>query len=59
MFSFFTTTEANSALPGVIKKFEHALAKKNEVSKLGIRSILKKPISVQSLLSQIDQEITF
>ncbi len=34
MFSFFTTTEANSALPGVIKKFEHALAKKNEVSKL-------------------------
>ncbi len=30
-----------------------------ELSKLGIRSILKKPISVQSLLSQIDQEITF
>ncbi len=34
MFSFFTTTEANDALPGVIKKFENALAKKNEVSKL-------------------------
>ncbi len=34
MFSFFTTTEANTALPGVIKKFEFALAKKNEVSKL-------------------------
>ena len=34
MFSFFTTTEANNALPGVIKKFENALAKKNEVSKL-------------------------
>ena len=34
MFSFFTTSEANSALPGVIKKFEDALAKKNEVSKL-------------------------
>jgi len=34
MFSFFTTSEANSALPGVIKKFEHALAKKNKVSKL-------------------------
>ncbi len=34
MFSFFTTTEANNALPDVIKKFEHALAKKNEVSKL-------------------------
>ena len=34
MFSFFTTTEANNALPDVIKKFENALAKKNEVSKL-------------------------
>ena len=34
MFSFFNTTEANIALPNVIKKFEHALAKKNEVSKL-------------------------
>jgi len=34
MFSFFTTTKANDALPGVIKKFENALAKKNEVSKL-------------------------
>ena len=34
MFSFFTTTEANTALPGVIKQFEQALAKKNEVSKL-------------------------
>jgi len=34
MFSFFTTTEANDALPSVIKKFENALAKKNEVSKL-------------------------
>jgi len=34
MFSFFTTNEANEALPGVIKKFEYALAKKNEVTKL-------------------------
>ena len=34
MFSFFTTTEANTALPDVLKKFEYALAKKNEVSKL-------------------------
>jgi len=34
VFSFFTTTEANDALPSVIKKFENALAKKNEVSKL-------------------------
>ncbi len=34
MFSFFTTTEANNALPDVIKKFENALTKKNEVTKL-------------------------
>lgn len=34
MFTFFTTNEANNALPDVIKKFEYALAKKNEVSKL-------------------------
>jgi len=34
MFMFFTTNEANVALPDVIKKFEFALAKKNEVSKL-------------------------
>jgi len=34
MFSFFTTTEANKALPDVIKKFENAFTKKNEVTKL-------------------------
>jgi len=34
MFSFFTTNEANEALPDVIKKFEYSLAKKNEVSKM-------------------------
>jgi hypothetical protein len=34
MFSFFTANEANNALPDVIKKFEYALAKKNEVAKL-------------------------
>lgn len=34
MFSFFTTTEANTILPDVIKKFEYALSKKNEVSKI-------------------------
>ncbi|HET9008661.1 MAG TPA: DUF2203 domain-containing protein [Nitrosarchaeum sp.] len=34
MFLYFTTNEANQALPNVIKKFEFALAKKNEVSKL-------------------------
>jgi hypothetical protein len=34
MFSYFTKNEANQALPDVIKKFEFALAKKNEVSKI-------------------------
>lgn len=34
MFSLFTTNEANATLPDVIKKFEYALSKKNEVSKL-------------------------
>ena len=34
MFSFFTTNEANDALPDVIKKYEYALGKRNEVSKL-------------------------
>ena len=34
MFSFFTANEANAALPDVIKKYEYALAKSNEVKKL-------------------------
>ena len=34
MFSYFTTNEANEALPDVIKKFEYAQAKKLEVTKL-------------------------
>jgi len=34
MFSFFTTNEANDALPDVIKKFEYALAKNVEVKKI-------------------------
>ena len=34
MFSYFTTNEANQALPDVIKKFEYAMGKKNVVSKL-------------------------
>ena len=34
MFSFFTANEANKTLPDVIKKFEYALAKKNDVTKL-------------------------
>ncbi len=34
MFSYFTINDANQALPDVIKKFEFALAKKNEISKI-------------------------
>ena len=34
MFSYFTTNEANQALPDVIKKFEFAMTKKNVVSKI-------------------------
>jgi hypothetical protein len=34
MFSFFTTDEANKALPDIIKKFEYALSKNNEVRKI-------------------------
>ena len=34
MFSFFTTNEANKVLPDVIKKFEYALSKNNEVRKI-------------------------
>ncbi len=34
MFSFFTANEANKTLPDVIMKFEYALAKKNDVTKL-------------------------
>ena len=34
MFSFFTDKQANEALPDVIKKFEYALAKKNDITKI-------------------------
>ena len=34
MFSFFTAKQANEVLPDVIKKFEYALAKKNDITKL-------------------------
>ena len=34
MFSFFTTSDANAALPDVIKKYEYALAKQTEVRKI-------------------------
>jgi len=34
MFNFFTAKQANDALPDVIKKFEYALAKKNDITKI-------------------------
>jgi len=34
MFTFFTTNEANMALPDVIKKYEYALAKTTEIKKI-------------------------
>ena len=34
VFTLFTTNEANAVLPDIIKKFEYALSKKNEVSKI-------------------------
>lgn len=34
MFSYFTTNEANTALPDVIKKFEFAMGRKNEIAKI-------------------------
>ena len=34
MFSFFTAKQANKVLPDVIKKFEYALAKKNDITKI-------------------------
>ena len=34
MFKFFTANQANDALPDVIKKFEYALSKKNDITKI-------------------------
>jgi hypothetical protein len=34
MFSYFTQTQANDALPEVIKRFEHSISIKNEISKI-------------------------
>ncbi len=34
MFSYFTINEVNEILPSVIKKFEFAVSKKNEISKI-------------------------
>ena len=43
----------------IVSSLEMNLIQEQELLKLGIRSILRKPISVQNLLSQIEQEITF
>ena len=43
----------------IVSGLEMNPLQERELSKLGIRSVMKKPISVQKLLSQIDQEITF
>ncbi len=43
----------------IVSSLEMNPSQERELLKLGIRSILRKPISVQSLLSQIEQEITF
>jgi DNA-binding response OmpR family regulator len=43
----------------IVSGLEMSPSQERELLKLGIRTILKKPISVQSLLSQIDQKIIF
>ena len=43
----------------IVSSLEMNPSQEQELFKLGIRSILRKPISVQTLLSQIEQEITF
>jgi len=42
----------------IVSSLEMNPTQEKELLKLGIRSILKKPISVQILLSQIEQKIT-
>ena len=43
----------------IVSSLEMNPSQEQELFKLGIRSILRKPISVQTLISQIEQEITF
>jgi len=43
----------------IVSSLEMNPSQERELLKLGIRTVLRKPISVQSLLSQIEQEITF
>jgi len=41
----------------IVSALEMNLTQEQELLNLGIRSILRKPISVQSLLSQIEQKV--
>jgi len=43
----------------IVSSLEMNHTQEEELLKLGIRSILRKPISVQTLLSQIKEEVTF
>jgi len=43
----------------IVSALEMNTTKEEKLLNLGIRSILRKSISVQRLLSQIEQEVTF
>jgi len=43
----------------IVSALEMNLTQEQELLNLGIRSVLRKPISVQGLLSQIEQEVVF
>ncbi len=43
----------------IVSALEMTNIQKQELLKLGIRSVLRKPISVQTLLSQIEEKINF
>ena len=43
----------------IVSALEMIPLQEEELMNLGVRAILKKPISVQALLSQIEQEVTY
>ncbi len=43
----------------IVSSLEMSNIQEKEILNLGIRAILRKPISVQALLSQVEQEVTF
>ncbi len=43
----------------IVSALEMTHSQEQELLKLGIRAVLRKPISVQTLLSQIEEEISF